>query len=99
MIASRDNRFDEVVVVLLELRHLGSFSRSISRSNGIEVLADVSFLGEHLDLELHRADLHPACEGGYDVSFCSRTLLSRKFDRFHLKDFDVPIITQMSDAL
>ena len=92
------NRFDEVVVVLLELPAFGVILTIHIPLNGIEVLADVSFLGEYLDLELHRADLHPACEGGYDVLLLPDTS-QQEIDRFHLKDFDVPIITQMSDAV
>ena len=87
-----------MVVVQLQFPAFGVFLCFHISLNRPEVLLNVSFLGEDLDLDLHRGDLHPACEIGNDVLLL-RDTAKQEVDRLDLNHTDISTIRGLNDAI
>ena len=90
--------FDEVVVVLLQFPALGiSFTLHVP-FDCIQVFSDIRFLGEYLNLDLHRTNLQPACKTVNDAFLLTHTA-KQEVDGLHFKNLNVSAICQFHDAI
>ena len=62
------------------------------------VLADVSFLGEYLDLNMDWTDLHPTGKRSNDVLLLTNAA-KKKIDRLHLENLDITTIVEVNDSI
>ena len=66
--------------------------------NGIEVLADIGLLCQHLDLDFYGGNLHPAREAGNDVLLLGN-VAEQEVDRLHLNHTEIATICSLDNAV